>query len=1176
MTGMGHSQFGGRFCLEMAPVAYDRFFNELQSILTTEAGTNMPPINECAWWATLALDFDLELSTDVNVARTRRTHAFELARLFVQELEMHFSGYQYASAVVAVSRANRYRFYFPGVPYIGLSAVLRLLSMVKAKVYNDADLKQFLESLDLGPTKQRHLRVHGTIGVSREGGDKPASKYSISGVVRDSTGFTPSRVSIRPDADAYDKMLREPENAYLRCCSTFVGAGRREREEESFWTVDLLGLLFRLEEDRVDGWHERRNDIDDDNDEESSRDSVFGDNSDNDDDERRSEPIALLISPMVVVAEYNNERCLMTAHGYRSSSATVYYSNGIVKIINGLDRVQLADPVDQNDPALLTGIAATTYTEQRRQPQIVDMRTFPVSLFCYRNGISRVTSTYDEEEGEGKVEWHYEVTDDRQVRHPLDTANIAKLLAKSCSIAIPPTFNVTNATNIVNDSTIARFSDAFDINSMFTTRHGTEVLQIEAGCGVGKTIFALKLIERLSHARANFSVLCVTPRAQLCAQLATKFESVAGLQSHLYNDGEWPEDKPVCVVTVDSLVKCVAANGVGRQPTLVLLDEVELTSRHIGTSETLSTTAGNRLRTLETLLILLANSRYVIAMDAQFGFSASMLLSMVALKRITLGDHRSLHYRHLQLIDNRVRQQYCVIADDYRRYSIIRDSMVAGRNVIVFESSPRKATALLSLLEPHLNAGKQSLLLHGKTDAETKRMFSTDPSAYLRVNNVQLLIHTSSIGVGVSIDDPHFHEAHVAFRPHMTDEAAVQASHRARHLQESQLDEVEPPREDEEHQPQVPSAVREVYVQFDKRMRFSEHQLQSIRTVGDAIASFERRISLSRELYRRYADFAQISVFDARVTVRPNDPNTLFVAALLASTEMAVNIQGVITVTRVFDDSVTLRFEGIQSSPDDLRLILDAERSVEFDMSVLPTDSARTRSQKTHLVRAIGYDLQEGLGSKQFMGRLTFGMSHPSNLRRFASLIVLLRVDNEALNLHVQNVLENVTETMPLYAQDDARGVTVGVEALAVAACLKAFDVDISNIHTPQILPYAPNWQTEVANFTGSESEFHELFELIQRRFRGSRWSKYKQCKTDSARVRRFINSFFGGTMVNTRNSGWDARQIGLSAELVPGYCRAQQIDLPEEVVTWCEQFNGTWSRFIADEANGVHQKSVY
>lgn len=1157
MSGLGHHDFGGRYCLELPAAAYDEFFTQLQSI-TTARGASTPPINERAWWATMAFDIDYERTEDEDEARRRKTHVYEVARIFVQELEMHFCGFEYASAIICVSAANRYRLYFPGVPYIGMVAVNRLVYLVKEKAYNDVDLRECIEAMDMQPMVQRHLRVHGTIGVDKEGGDKPSGRYRVSGIVCDSRGTAPatSRLSIRPDAAAYEKMLRDPENAYLRCCSNFVRQPRRDRADDSYWTVGLLSLLFDIEDD-----------------EESSEDSVFGEHS-----HERQEAIALLISPLVVVAEYKSDRCLLTAHGARADTGTVYYLDGSARVISGLNAVQLPEPVDLNDPLLLTGTHATAFTEQLRQPQVVDMSSFPVALFCYARGVTPVTPVYDADEN--TLEYVFRgATAERQVTHYADsnayTQSIVELLIKSCNIELER-FTVSSDTHIVSNRDIVRFSDAFPVEDVFALRNvHTEVMEIVAGCGVGKTVFALKVIDKLARQRARFSVLVVTPRAQLCTQLAVKLHETTGLETHIYTDGAWPSSVPACVVTLDSLVKCVAEQGVTRRPTLVLLDEIELTARHIATSETLSSSVSQRLRTLETLLILLASSRYIIAMDAHFGYAASMLLAMAALRSGRMASDRSIHFTRLQLIDNRVRQQYCVLADDYRRYVRIRDSLIEGRNVIVFEASPRKAQALMALLEPYVQAPATSLLVHGKSDAELKRMFSSNPSEYLRVNGVQLFIHTSSVGVGVSIDEPHFHEAHVAFRPHMSDEAAVQASHRARHLESSQL--VEPPEEQEAHAPHV---VREVFVRFDERMRFSERGLATIRTIGDAVSTFQRRIAMSREFYRKYADFARISEFDARVTVSLNDPNTLFVAALLAATEMSVNHQGIFTVMRVFDDSVSMRFEGTRSSDDELRVIREAERAVEFDLSVLPTDAPRTLAQKTRLAKSIGCELQEGLRSKAFQGRLAFGMSHPSNLRRFTALLVLMLVDDAALSLHMQRVLDNVTETMPLYAHDDARGITVAIEAVAAMACLRAFGIETpAQFASPQVLNRAPDWGVTVTNFTGGECDFDTLFETIMKRFRGPRWSSYWRNKTNTSKAARFLNSFFtwsGASVLNTRTMAWDARQVHLSAELVPGYCRAQGIEMPQVVLDWCAQYNGTWSRFIDDEARGVHQQAIY
>lgn len=1157
-TGLGHPRFGGRFCVELYPRQYDEFFEQLQRI-TCSPGAQAPPINECAWWALLTFDVDCEPfpHPDPDAPRRRKENVLELTRLFVQELEMHFTGFEHASAVVVRSLAQRYRIYFQGVPYIGMSNVDRLMRLVKNKIYNDDHLKALFDAIDLGPTRQRHLRVHGTIGYDQKNEvEKPQSKYEVVGIVRDSKGTVPrtSRLSIRPDAEAYAKMLLQPENAYLRCCSTFVRRPAREYENECIWSVDLLRVLFNIPED----------------DDDDSNDSVFGSSRSND----RSEAMALLVSATIVVAEYNGLRCLLTSHGYRAKTGTAYYADGTAKVLANLDAVQLPEPVDANDPQLLTGVPVASFTEQLRAPHIANMSVFPLSLFCYSRGLSPVQSSFDSDEA--RVTYRYEATAERQVTVEHDTCLVARMLADACDVVLPEEFDVTAHRTITDDPSIERFSHAFPVERAARVQcapQGTVVFEIIAGCGVGKTVFALQLIRKFIDRHVG-DVLCVAPRAQLCSQLAAKFSSDASLDCHLYSDGEWPAEKSACVVTVDSLVKCVAPNGVSRQPYIVLLDEIELIVRHIATSETLSTTPTHRLRTLETLLILLANARYVIVMDAHLGFATSMLLAMVVLKRHTLLDYRPLHFERYELVDNRVRQHYCVLADDYRRYAVIAESLRAGKKVIVFESSPRKALALHALLESHILPDQQSLIIYGKTSADTKQQFASNPSEYLRVNKVQLLVHTSSIGVGVSIDDPHFDIAHVAFRPHMTDQAAVQGSHRARLLNSQQDDDDDA---EDEQQHNVPSTVREVYVLFDKRMRFSEHQLQSIRTVGDAVASFERRLSLSRDLYRRYADFSRVSEFDARVVVRRTDPNTLFIASMLESQEMSVNLQGPIVATRIVDDAVTMHWDGVNSSADELRIISDVERAVEFDVVVLPTDSNRTRSQKTQLARAIGYVYEEGLASKQFMGRLVFAMSHPSNLRRFASLLVLMLVDDVALNEHVQRVLENVTETMPLYAQDDARGVTLGVESIAVAACLRAFGVDSAvDMTQPTVLPRSPDWKLEVKNFHGANVTFEEFFDTVQRRFRGPRWAKYKTSKSKSNHVRRFINCFFGGNVIDTRTCAWDARQVALSAELVPGYCRANAIEAPSAVMQWCEQFAGSWSRFIDAEKRGVHQKDVY
>ena len=1137
ITGMGDYRFGGSWCLERCtPELYDEVFRKLQGWITSP-GARMPAMNERSYgWAILALDFDCEkLPFLDHDAEARRIKEFtQLGSLFVQELEMHFTGYVTASCVVVRNDVYRFRLLFPGVVYVSVDSVSLLVRMVRRKCYGTSLYGHLADDvLDMGPTAKMALRVHGTTKDN-----SLQRRYKLVTTIPDSEGnLAPiDRLSIRPSHLHYDLMLESPDSAYLRARSvvardTIQGVVKTHKHQ---WKPTALSAIFDLEP----------------NEDESDSDDLDQD-----------EPTMHLLGRRIIVAEHRGVKALVLLHGERADTATVHYDDGRTTIVDGLEAHQYTEEEMADEPDLLNGPLISLFTEALLPPRISTLLQFPLELFVYRPGFSPLQVGWDEEAE--RYEFDYQASERRRITLELDTAQMARWALAAVGAEFQG--EIDGETRYVNDPSRPYCNQAFNIGHINEQR--TLVVQIEADCGAGKTVFALEYIKTLLDRGSKSTVLCVAPRAQLCAQLRTKMQTAFGFPVHYYQDGVWPHDSRACVVTVDSLVKTVAANGVTRYPTIILLDETELTAHHIATSSTLSGQAvDGRLRTLETLQVLLAHSRRVLAMDAHFGFGASLFLAMITVKRAQLGLDSDIKYLHLHH-EKQHRLKYIVTQDEASRVVKIREDLLANKNVIVFEPSPKKALALSSLFMEW-----QPLVVHGHSPAELKEEFARDPNAYLAKHNVRLLIHTSSIGVGVSIDSQrmfmpagdygkahHFDTSYVAYRPFLPDDAIVQGTHRARDL----LD--------------TPNGAREVNVLLDKRMRYRYSELLSMPTIGDALMGFEQQLMDNRELFKGFGALAILSRIDARLTIDKRDINTLFIAAMLYSSRLAVNVQGLTLRTRLVDDAVELELERTPAAGALAADVRRAEKAVVLRADITDDDGPHTVSQKERLLKCIGYPFDAGKRSRSFMGRLEYGMSHPSNLRRCTALLVQLLCGDAALRKHVISVLDNETETTPLYQVDDRTGVTVGVETVVASGALSALGFTLPMLTASQVPQRTSDMDAIVGNVDGTLTPFSDLFESVLPQLKGERWASCKRkTKQPEKQVMSFLNCYFGGKVFLVRGGVWDSRQLRLSAELVPNYMQARGLQCPPEVEAYCAAFNGTWDAFIQTEARGVPQSSIY
>lgn len=1159
ITGIKDFGFRGRYSLEhMSPVQYDSLFRRMQALMKP-ADAYMPAMNEISYgWALLA--FDLDCATlplfDHDAERRRLTEVSQLARLFMQELEMHFTGYLSASCVVARNDVQRYRLMFPGVAYVSTDTIKVLVRLVRQKVFRTPLAAYFEPSVfDLRPTARMALRVHGT--AKSPGGLK--RKYRVATVLPDSAGnLAPvDRLSVRPSAEHYAALYQTPESSYLQAATQFARASHAGnqgvvREHEHYWKHSVLHVMFGRLDDLPPPTPRRSSDDLDEDDDDS--DSIFGDaasaNNDDDDDDDPGYSM-LLLSRRLIVAECRGQKCALLLHGERADTATLHYEGSTTRTVEGLAQHQYTEEEVNSGMLLdtLEGPLISLFARQLRNPRIGSLLNFPLELFVYSAGLSPLEVGFDEDAA--RYTFQYRASQARRITHDTSTAQMAYWalgLSNKASTQFP----------IVNETVYRRCDEATQYcNDVFsdTLRRRNQddllVVQLKAGCGSGKTVFSLEYIGGLLRANATWTLLCVTPRAQLCSQLAVKIADITKVATHLYTNGAWPDDARACVVTLDSLVRTAAPDGVTRAPTIVLLDEVELSAHHLAASATMSNSVDGRLRTLETLLIMIARARRVIAMDAHFGFGASLFLSMIAVKRSELCLDGTMRYLYLEF-ERKEPVKFVVLADEGRRVAKVREDLQSNKRVIVFEPAPRQAEALAALFHD-----RRVLVVHGRTEADMKSEFASDPVKYLVANNVELLVHTTSVGVGVSIDTRYFDTSYVSYRPFLPDEAIVQGMYRARQLE-------------------LNDGVRQININYDKRIRRNGWRLLSIPTVGDALTDFEQRLMADRELFKRYSALTRVSGFDARVVVDRTDIKTVFVAAMLAAADLAVAIQGYVCDTRLFDERNECEFEGVPSTRAELDAVSVAAKSVSLFAPLSELDGPRTQNQKRRLLKEIGYEFDAGAKSVAFMGRLELGMSHPSNLRRFAALLVYLHCSQVALRRHIIDILGKQTESMPLYQLNDARGITLGVETVVAVGAVKALGMDHQSLHmaTPR---NTVNVGVQCETTDGATAAFGEVFDRAQPWLRGERWAPCKRGRSVETRVRQFLNCYFGGRVCGIRSGiSWDYRQIALSAELVPNYLRVAGLECPPEVAEYCAGFNGTWDRFLEAESNGDVQSSIY
>lgn len=323
------------------------------------------------------------------------------------------------------------------------------------------------------------------------------------------------------------------------------------------------------------------------------------------------------------------------------------------------------------------------------------------------------------------------------------------------------------------------FSDAFPPD-----RPPADIEICEAPCGAGKTFASVDRIRLAMQDDAASRWVIVTPRISLCRQFVEQC-GFPRTDVQLYTDTLMSGRERVLVTTINSLPKYMT--GPWGKAEFALLDETETIFETIVGSPTL---ARNRTRVIASILALVGRSRLSLFLDRDVRLGTRMLVALCALevqRLAAVDDPRNLrramglvsplrvhHYRF-----NKPRALiYATLSHEHMLQRILLH-VDDNLRVIVYETSKHHAETLERWLTA-ARPGKVVLCITSETDKETRDALSADADVFLASRRVDVLVHTSTMGVGISIQTAYFHALYSVPRHHVDLRTTLQGQERAR------------------------------------------------------------------------------------------------------------------------------------------------------------------------------------------------------------------------------------------------------------------------------------------------------------------------------------------------------------------------------------------------------------
>jgi hypothetical protein len=433
-----------------------------------------------------------------------------------------------------------------------------------------------------------------------------------------------------------------------------------------------------------------------------------------------------------------------------------------------------------------------------------------------------------------------------------------------------------------------------------------DFITIQAPCGAGKTTTIMQ------HILASNKVLVVAPRVSLTLEFAVKIEkairdaiSEAGLNKTVgyYKDVAKNahadvEIYDVFVVTPESLHKFKF------RPELLIVDELCTVVKTLYNS---NTTLKTRVTTQGALLGAMATARRTFFLDKDIGFGENLFLAaaLCHLEKlqwpVELGVFESgppqFKLTHIVLADE-VKRKLVVWPDNPSFIASMADKLSDGTSAIgVFCAVKKDAHTI----HEYFKDDYPCLLITGSSSDEAKRDFAANPNGVLAAHSTRLFIYTSTIGVGVSVDEHRFTDVYVSLGGHMTWRDALQGEARIRKLDGQGVWD------------------REINV-YINNVSTNEYLTDRMPTIGTAVAEAQYQIASANTLRFGTANLENVQV-DGAPTLAET-PLGIVEAAVCAIHELEIRWQ------------LAFMFEWAHTHTIEFREKIEAEESKEITASL--------------------------------------------------------------------------------------------------------------------------------------------------------------------------------------------------------------------------------------------------
>ena len=331
---------------------------------------------------------------------------------------------------------------------------------------------------------------------------------------------------------------------------------------------------------------------------------------------------------------------------------------------------------------------------------------------------------------------------------------------------------------------------------------------IEAECGAGKTVALSRRLANVFRQRPDSRIIVIAPRVSLVRQLKEVLvENINAeldnpIVGHCYADGATPAAAQLIATTVHSLPKFK-----DELFDVIMIDEIETVALSLATDNTLAHPSDRRQRVLDAFTDLAPRAHLILAIDRDIGLASNMMLAifinaqqrytiacaddpMLALNRDCLWHEKG----GLPTITEHVKigkARKIRVVEFSIQYALhwLSEMFKAKKRVVVFQTSCERVYQLEHYLkEAHPEI--KVLTITGVSTTNTRTEFAENPDSRVTESNCDILIHTSTVGIGVSITVDHFDARLAMANGILSARELVQGMHRVRKVSDNEEDQV--------------------------------------------------------------------------------------------------------------------------------------------------------------------------------------------------------------------------------------------------------------------------------------------------------------------------------------------------------------------------------------------------